>query len=67
MTEDAKREDVRVLARQAGLEDLPEPYFEELLSAYGHLRRMTARIRRDQPYSAEPAHVFVATTFARET
>lgn len=56
----ATREEVRVLARQAGL-DLPEPYFEELLSAYGHLAQMVARLRRDYPHAAEPAHVFVAT------
>ena len=64
--EEATREEVAVLARQAGLDTLPEPYFEELLSAYRHLQRMTARISRDRPRSDEPAHVFVAAIFARE-
>jgi hypothetical protein len=63
--EDATREEVAVFAKQAGL-NLPEPYFEELLSAYRHLQRMTARISHGRPRSDEPAHVFVAATFARE-
>jgi hypothetical protein len=65
MAEEATREEVLVLAKQAGL-DLPEPYFEELVSAYRHLQRMTARINRNRPRADEPAHVFVATTFGRE-
>ncbi|SDB74601.1 hypothetical protein [Belnapia rosea] len=63
--EEATRDEVAVLAKQAGL-DLPEPYFEELVSAYRHVQRMTARIRRDRPRGDEPAHVFVAATFERE-
>lgn len=65
MAEEPTREEVAVLAKQAGL-DLPEPYFEELVSAYGHLRQMVARISRDRPRGDEPAHVFVAATFGRD-
>lgn len=56
------REDILVLARQAGL-DLPEAYREELYSAWQHVQRMTARIRKDRPHADEPAHVFVPATF----
>jgi hypothetical protein len=65
MAEDATREEVLVLARQAGL-DLPEPYLEELVSAYGHLRVMLARLDRDRPRGEEPAHVFPARAFEGE-
>ena len=63
--EEATREEVAVLAKHAGL-DLPEPYFEELVSAYRHLQRMTARISRNRPRGDEPAHIFVAATFERK-
>jgi hypothetical protein len=65
MAEEATREEVAVLAKQAGL-DLPEPYFEELVSAYRHVQRLVARISHDRPRGDEPAHVFVATTFGRD-
>jgi hypothetical protein len=65
MTEDVTREEVLVLAAQAGL-DLPEPYLEELISAYRHLRVMLARIDRDRPRGEEPAHVFPARAFEGE-
>lgn len=65
MAEDATREAVLVLARQAGL-NLPEPYLEELVSAYGHLRVMLARLDRDRPRGEEPAHVFPARAFEGE-
>jgi hypothetical protein len=59
-------EELRVLAGKAGLDNLPAEYHAELLSAYRHLEGMLARIRRDRPQGDEPAHVFVASTFARE-
>jgi hypothetical protein len=65
MTETTEAE-LRVLAAKAGLENLPDPYKAELLSAYRHLETMLARIRRDRPQGDEPAHVFNAATFARK-
>jgi hypothetical protein len=65
MAGEATREEVLVLARQAGL-DLPEPYLEELVSAYRHLQVMLARIDRDRPRGEEPAHVFPARAFEAE-
>jgi hypothetical protein len=65
MTEEATREEVLVLAKQAGL-DLPEAYLEELVSAYRHVQRMAARIPKAWGYAAEPAHVFVPAIFARK-
>ena len=65
MTEETTPDEIRVLARQAGL-DLPEAYLQELMLAWRHVRAMAARIPRDPPMAAEPAHVFVPTIFARE-
>jgi hypothetical protein len=65
MEEEMSREAVLALARQAGL-DLPEPYLDELVSAYGHLRVMLARLDRDRPRGEEPAHVFPARAFEAE-
>ncbi|MCO6416794.1 hypothetical protein JYK14_11575 [Siccirubricoccus sp. KC 17139] len=59
-------EELKVLAAKAGLEGLPAEYRAELLSAYRHLEVMLARIRQDRPQADEPAHVFVAATFARK-
>ncbi len=61
--EDPTRDDILVLAEQAGL-DLPEAYMEELLAAWRHVQAMTARLRRPHGYGDEPAHVFIPTTFA---
>lgn len=65
MTEETSREEILILARRAGLE-LPEPMLEELLSAWRHVEAMTARLAAPRGYAAEPAHVFVPATFARE-
>ncbi|MDO9713429.1 hypothetical protein [Paracraurococcus lichenis] len=65
MTEETTPEEIRILARQAGL-DLPEDYLQELLLAWRHVRAMAARIPKDPPMAAEPAHVFLPATFARE-
>lgn len=61
----ATREEIGVLARRAGL-NLPSAYFDELVDAYAHVERMLARLHRGRAYAAEPAHVFVASTFGAE-
>jgi hypothetical protein len=55
--------DIALLARQAGLPDLPPEYYPQLADAYANVRRMVNRLPRDWPRGAEPAHVFVPTTF----
>ena len=55
-------EEIAMLARQAGL-DLPTEYLQELVDAYGHVRRMVDRIPAVRPRGDEPAHVFVPSTF----
>lgn len=56
------KDEVLVLARNAGL-DLPEPYASEIAAAYGHLQTLLARLPRDTPMAAEPAHVFRPLSF----
>lgn len=55
-------DDIKRLAQQAGL-DLPAEFMPELIDAYGHVRRMTARVLAARPRGDEPAHVFVASAF----
>jgi hypothetical protein len=55
-------DDVALLARQAGL-DLPPEYFQQLVSAYGHVRRMIDRLPLERPLGDEPAHIFDPTEF----
>ena len=62
MTKTPTDDDIVPLARQAGL-DLPAEFMPELIEAYGHVRRMTERVRAARPRSDEPAHVFVASAF----
>jgi hypothetical protein len=62
MSETPTDDDIKRLARQAGL-DLPAEFMPELIEAYGHVRRMTERISIARPRSDEPAHVFVASAF----
>ncbi|MBK1659448.1 hypothetical protein [Paracraurococcus ruber] len=64
--EETTAEELRVLAIQAGMGDLPQQHLEELRLAWEHVRAMAARIPKDRPRGDEPAHVFVPTTFARE-
>jgi hypothetical protein len=59
------REQILFLARNAGL-DLPPAYQDELIEAYGHVRRMVARLPANRPHSDEPAHVFRARDFLPE-
>lgn len=56
------REQILTLAAQAGL-TLPAAYEDELVAAYGDVRRMLDRIPRGRPRGDEPAHVFVPTKF----
>lgn len=53
----ATREDITVLARNAGLE-LPPDLFEELVQAYANIEPMLMRLRRGRDRADEPAHVF---------
>jgi hypothetical protein len=62
MTAMPTNEEIALLARQAGL-DLPPAYFQELVDAYGNVRRMVDRIPAGRPRGDEPAHVFVPTKF----
>ena len=62
MSQTPTADDIKQLARQAGL-DLPAEFMPELIEAYGHVRRMTERVRAARPRSDEPAHVFVASAF----
>ena len=62
MSETPSDDDIKRLARQAGL-DLPAEFMPELIEAYGHVRRMTQRIGVARPRGDEPAHVFVASAF----
>ena len=52
-----------MLAKQAGLDQLPEAYRAELLAAWRQVARMAARIPQGWPYAAEPAHVFDPARF----
>lgn len=56
------RDDILLLARLAGLA-LPEAYEGELVSAYGHVRRLVALLPELHGHSDEPAHVFVPLAF----
>ena len=56
------REEIVIIAKAAGL-SLPPAYLDELVSAYGRVREMAARLPTGRAYGAEPAHAFVVTTF----
>jgi hypothetical protein len=62
MTHTPSRDEVILLARQAGL-DLPPEYLAELIEAYGNVRRMIDRIPTGRSRGDEPAHVFVPAKF----
>ncbi|RAI57792.1 hypothetical protein [Roseicella frigidaeris] len=65
-SEETTPEALAVLARQAGLDQLPGAYRAELLAAWRHVERMAARIPAARPYADEPAHVFDPTRFGAE-
>ena len=62
MTQALTEDDIKRLARQAGL-DLPAEFMPDLIEAYGHVRQMVERVRTARPHGDEPAHVFVASAF----
>lgn len=62
----ATREEIAVLAHQAGL-DLPPDIFEELVEAYGNIEPMLMRLRRGRDRADEPAHVFDPRKFMPQT
>lgn len=51
----SSREDIRKMARAAGL-DLPEKLMEELCEAYPAFEAMVRRLPRARPRFDEPAH-----------
>jgi hypothetical protein len=53
----ATRDEIAVLARNAGL-DLPPDLFDELVEAYRNVEPMLMRLRRNRGFADEPAHVF---------
>lgn len=53
----ATREEIAVLAKNAGL-DLPPDLFEELVQSYANVEAMLMRLRRGRDRADEPAHVF---------
>jgi hypothetical protein len=59
------REDIRTIARMAGL-TLSEQQFEDLVAGYRLYEPVLARLPRDLPFSAEPAHVFDPRSFMPE-
>lgn len=62
MPDTASRDEIAVLARNAGL-DLPPAYFDQLVAAYADVRRMVANVPRGGGRADEPAHVFDPTAF----
>lgn len=56
------RDDVLAMARCAGLH-LPPAYQEELVEAYGHVRRLVGLLPRSRPRGDEPAHTFDPARF----
>lgn len=56
------RDDILVLARLADLR-LPSAYQDELVEAYGHVRRLIAHLSRSRPRGDEPAHTFDPLAF----
>ncbi|HLJ21715.1 MAG TPA: hypothetical protein VKU84_16025 [Stellaceae bacterium] len=48
------------LALTRTIPDLPESERAALWECWGHLRRWVARLPRELPFEAEPAHIFSA-------
>ncbi len=65
MPEAPSRDEIALLARIAGL-DLPDEYFDQLVSAYANVRELIDSLPRDRPRGDEPAHVFVPGKFLAE-
>jgi hypothetical protein len=58
----ATPEQILVMLQQAGFV-LSEPYLSEVISAYGYVQRLVARIHRGYRFDEEPAHVFRPRNF----
>jgi hypothetical protein len=58
----SSRDEILALACQAGL-DLPVAYADELVSAYGHVCAMLARIPKTRARGDEPGHSFNPLAF----
>lgn len=56
------RDDILLMAEYAGLH-LPPAYQDELVEAYGHVRRLVALIPQGRPRGDEPAHTFDPARF----
>lgn len=65
MSKEASIEDIRAMTRMAGHE-LTEQQFDDLVTAYRLYEPVLARLPRDLPPSAEPAHIFDPRTFMPE-
>jgi hypothetical protein len=48
------------LAMARSFPDLPDSELAVLWECWGHLRRWVARLPRELPFEAEPAHIFKA-------
>jgi hypothetical protein len=65
MATGASIEDIRAMTRMAGHE-LTDQQFEDLVAGYRLYEPVLARLPRDLPPSAEPAHVFDPRSFMPE-
>ena len=59
------REDILTITKMAGLK-LSDQQFEDLVAGYRLYEPVLARLPRDPPFSAEPAHVFDPRSFMPE-
>lgn len=62
MPDSATRDEILLLARNAGL-DLPAAYADQLVAAHGDVSRMVANLPRHQGRADEPAQVFNPAAF----
>lgn len=58
-----RREDILSVAKLAGL-DLPAAYEDELVEAYGHIRKLVALLPQPRSRGDEPAHIFDPAKFS---
>ena len=63
--ETVSREDILTITRMVGLK-LTEQQFEDLVAGYRLYEPVLARLPRDVPFSAEPAHIFDPRSFMPE-
>jgi hypothetical protein len=57
------REEILSMAKLAGLH-LPASYEDELVEAYGHIRRLVAFLPQPRSRNDEPAHIFDPAKFS---